>query len=134
MTFSLLIIHNHDRMPGSSNTRVLHSATWVYFTSRLPYRFICSPNVLKEAIMTDINDFVQEFWRTSRDGADGVSVFAMRSLLEILQRCYGDLKVRFDILFPFLRLPSTKLIKMYRYPNSGPLLPPKVIQTPSEPN
>ena len=105
MTFSLLIIHNHhdDRMPGSSNTRVLHSATWDYLTSRLPYRFICSPNVVKEAIMTDINDFVQEFWRTSRDGADGVSVFAMRRLLGILQKCYSN--VCFDIAF--LRLPST---------------------------
>ena len=85
----------------SSNTRVLHTAAWDYLTSRLPDRFVRSPNVVKEAIMTDINDFVQECWRTSRDGADGVSVFAMRSLLEILQRCYGDLKVRFDILFPF---------------------------------
>ena len=136
MIFNLLIIHSHNRMPVSSNTRVLHTAAWDYLTSRLPDRFIRSPNVVKEAIMADINDLVQEFWRTSRDGADGVSVFAMRSLLKILQRCYGDLKVRFDILFPFLRLPSTKLIKMYRYPNSGPLLvlPPKVIQTSSEPN
>ena len=38
MIFSLLIIHNHDRMQVSSNTRVLHTATRVYFTSQLPYR------------------------------------------------------------------------------------------------
>ena len=103
MTFSLLIIHNHDRMPGSSNTRVLHSATWDYLTSRLSDRFHYSPNVVKEAVMTDINDCVQECWRTSRDGADGVSVFAMRRLLGILQECYS--RVCFDIAF--LRLPST---------------------------
>jgi hypothetical protein len=109
MIFSLLIIHNHDRIPVSSNTRALHTATWVYFTSRLPYRFIHSPKVVREAIMTDINDLVQEFWSTSRDGAvgPGVSFFAMRHLFGILEKCYDNWKVCFDILFPFLRLPST---------------------------
>ena len=37
--------------------------------------------------MTDINDLVQEFWRTSIDGADRESIFAMRRLDEILRRC-----------------------------------------------
>ena len=40
MIFSLLTIHNHGRMPVFSNTRVLHTATRVYFTSQLPYRLI----------------------------------------------------------------------------------------------
>ena len=35
--------------------------------------------------MTDINDLVQEFWRTPNDGAVGTSFFAMRRLFEILQ-------------------------------------------------
>ena len=35
--------------------------------------------------MTDINDLVQEFWRTSNDGADAASFFEMRFLLEILE-------------------------------------------------
>ena len=42
--------------------------------------------------MTDIDDLVQEFWRTSSDFEP--SFFAMRRLLEILQGC---LEVCFDI-------------------------------------
>ena len=103
MIFTLLIIHNHwhDRM--SSITRVLHTTTWDYFTSHLQDRFSRSPEVVKEAIMTDINDVVEEFWRTSSDGAIGASFFAMRRLHEILQRC---LEVCL-LLISFLRLPST---------------------------
>jgi hypothetical protein len=86
MIFGLLIlIHNYDRR--SSITRVLHAATWDYLTSSLPDHFIRSPKVVKEAIMTDINDLVQEFWRTSTDEADRESFFAMRRLHEILRRC-----------------------------------------------
>ena len=91
MTFTLLIIHNHDRM--SYIPRVLRTTTWVYFNSSLPTRFIHSPNVVKEAIMTDINDLVQEFWGTSNDGAVGTSFFAMLRLLEILQNCFDFLGV-----------------------------------------
>ena len=105
VSFSLLIIHNHDRMPVSSNTQVLHTATWIYFTSQLPNRFAHSPKEVMEAIMTDINDFVQEFWRTSRDGAAvGTSLFALCRLFGILEGCYRNLKVCFDILSLFLRL------------------------------
>ena len=92
MIFSLLIIHNYDRMP--SITRVLHPTTWVYFTSNLPDRFSRSPKVVKEVIMTDINGSVQEFWRTSSDDGDvGASFFAMRRLLRILQACGVNLEV-----------------------------------------
>ena len=35
--------------------------------------------------MTDINDLVQEFWRTSSDGAVGESLVEMRRLHEILK-------------------------------------------------
>ena len=100
MIFSLLIIHKHDRM--SSISRVLHAATWVYFTSRLPYRFSRSPKAVKEAIMTDINDLVQEFWRTSSDGVVGPSFFAMRRLLKILQGCFDISEVCFDIISAFV--------------------------------
>ena len=95
MIFKLLIIYNHDRM--SPITRVLHTTTWDYFTSQLPNRFSRSPEVVKEAIMTDINDLVQEFCKTSNDGAQavGVSFFAMRRLFKILQQC---LEVCFDII------------------------------------
>ena len=92
MIFSLLIFHNHDRM--SSITRVLHNTTLNYFTFCLPKRFSSSPEVVKEAIMTDIDGLVQEFWRTSSDGTVGASLFAMRRLHDILQRC---LEVCFDI-------------------------------------
>ena len=95
MIFSLLINHNHDRM--SSITRVLRTATWDFFTSRLPDRFIRSPKIVKEVIMTDINDFVQESWRTSSDGAVKASFFAMRRLLGILQDCFNNLDVCFAV-------------------------------------
>ena len=87
MNFSLLIIHNRDRM--SSITRVLHTTTWRYFTERLADRFIHSPNVVKEVIMADINDLVQEFWMSSRDGAIGESFVAMCRLLEIFKVCFN---------------------------------------------
>ena len=53
--------------------------------------------------MTDINDLVQEFWRNSSDGAVEASscFFAMRRLLEILQRCFDILEVCFDIISVF---------------------------------
>ena len=102
MIFGLftLIIHNHDRISSIPGRRVLHTSTWDYFTSRLPDRSCLSPKVVQEAIMTDICSLVQEFWRTSTDGAVGVSFFAMHRLFEILQVCY-------DVLFQFLRLPLT---------------------------
>jgi hypothetical protein len=99
MIFRLLIIHNHDRM--SSITRVLHTTTWEYFTNRLPNRFRHSPRIVKEAIMKDINNLVQEFWRTSSDGDVGASFFEMRRLLEILQVCSDNFYVCFVILSVF---------------------------------
>ena len=90
---------------SSSITRILHTTTWDYFAKYLLVRFISSPKVVKEAIMTDINDLVQEFW-TSSDGAVWASFFAMRRLFEILDGCLSFWKVCFDIIF-VLRLPST---------------------------
>ena len=84
-----------------SITRVLHPTTWDYFISRLPDRFSFSPNVVKEAIMTNINHLVQEFWRTSSNRDVGASFFAMRRLFEILQRCFSNLEVCFDIISVF---------------------------------
>ena len=77
----------------SSISRVLHSATWVYFSSHLPDRFCRSPQEVKEAIMRDINGLVQELTRTSSDV--GATFFEMRCLLKILQRC---LSVCFNIV------------------------------------
>ena len=105
--------------------RVLHTANWDYFTSRLPGRFSRSPKEVKEAIMSDINDLVQELWRTSSDGADGASFFAMRRLLEILQRC--QCSENFNVCFviiPFLRLQSTSLIDYQLLALARPRLPP----------
>ena len=93
--FSFLIIHGHDdRM--SSITRV-HTTTWNYFTKNLRNRFICSPKVVMEEIMTDINDLVQEF-QTSSNGAIAASLFAMRRLFVILLECFQLLNVCFDII------------------------------------
>jgi hypothetical protein len=95
-----------------------------------------SPKIVKEAIMTDINDLVQEFWRTSSDGAVGATFFAMGRLLKILQECFNISEV-FLILFPLLRLPSTWLIKNYRTSGSitGTILPSRTLRKlNSEPN
>ena len=93
MISGLLIIHNHDRM--SSITRV-HTTTWSYFSSRLPESFSRSPKVVKEGIITDIDDLVEEFRRTSSDV--GASLFAMYRLLGILQ---DILEVCFDMISIF---------------------------------
>ena len=86
MNFSLLIIHNRDRM--SSITRVLHATTWRYFTKELAFRFRHIPKVVMEEIMADINDLVQEFRMSSRDGAIGESFVGMCRLREILRVCF----------------------------------------------
>ena len=118
----------------SSITQVLHTTTWEYLTFHLPYRFIRSPNVVKEVVMTDINDLVQEFWRTSSDGAVGAFLFAMRCLFEILQKCFDDLEVRFDIISVVV----TWLIKIYRSRIAlTDIIPPSrslLVTTESEPN
>ena len=93
MICSLLIIHTYDSM--SSITRVLHAATWQDFILFLPNNFSHSPEVVKEAIMTDINDLVQEFWRVATNGTDGESIFAMLRLFEILQKYLKGFKVCF---------------------------------------
>jgi hypothetical protein len=91
----------------SSITRGLHATTWDHFTSCLPDRFNRSPKVVKEAIMTDVNDLLQEFWRASSDGVVGAFHFAMLRLLQILQECFFlNLGVCFDTI-SVLRLPST---------------------------
>ena len=97
MIFSLLIIHTHDRV--SSITRVLHAATWNYFIYYLPEHFSRSQKAVKEAIVTDINELVQEFWKISSDGASGASFFEMRRLFKILQDCFDNLKVQLILLF-----------------------------------
>ena len=96
MTFSLLIIHNRDRM--SSITRVLHITTWVYFTEHLAYRFIRSSRDVKGEIMTDINVLVQEFLTSSSHRTVGASILAMRRLLKILQNCFNSLGVCFNFV------------------------------------
>jgi hypothetical protein len=74
----------------SSLFRVLHAETWNYFIFYLPGHFSRSQKIVKEAIMTDVNGLVQEFWRTSIDGADGESIIAMRRLLKILHVCFDN--------------------------------------------
>ena len=91
MIFNLLIIYNYDRK--SPITRVPHTATWKFFTSHVPSRFRRSPKVVKEAIMTDINDLVQEFWSTSSDRDVGESLFGMRGMLRLHEILEDYLKV-----------------------------------------
>ena len=79
-------------------TRVPHATTRAYFTQRLGDLFIFSSEVVKEEIMTDINDLVQEFLTTSSDGAIEGSILAMIHSLEILKRCFNSLEVCFNIV------------------------------------
>ena len=81
------MIHNHDRK--SPITRVPRTETRMFFSSHLCYRFRRSPKVVKEAIMTDIDNLVQEFLRTSSKRAVGASFLEleMRRLHEILEEC-----------------------------------------------
>ena len=134
MIFCLLNIHNHDRMP--SITQVLHPATWDYFTSRLPDRFSRSPKAVKEAIMTDIDDLLQEFWRTSSDGASGSSFLAMRRLLEILQGCFDFLEVCFDIISVFATAIdfADEIYRCRQGPIPVTILPGQTLMTKSESN
>jgi len=93
---SFTLITQWIRSWGNSPiNRVLHTTTWNYFTSHLPYRFGRSPKVVKEAIMTDINDLVRDFWNTSStsDVVASSNFFAMRRMLEILQQCFSSLEV-----------------------------------------
>ena len=132
MIFSIFIIHNHYRM--SFSTRVLHTATWDYFTSHLSDFFCGSPVVVKETIMTDINDLVQEFWSfwsTSSDEAVGASFFAMRFLLDILQEYYSP--VCFHIV-PVFAAAVDLLIKIYRCNFSVLPSPSRTLTTESMPN
>jgi hypothetical protein len=87
-------------MSSTSITRVLHTATWNYFTSYLPDHFDNSPEVVKE-VMTDINGLVREFSRTS---SDEESLLAMRRLFGILQKCSDNVCIN---IVSVLRLPST---------------------------
>ena len=103
----------------SSNTRLLHTATWDYFTSSLPYCFTRSPEAVKEGIMTDINDLVQEFCRSSSD--IGGSFFAMRRLLEILQQilevCYSCFSDCVDLADKILqKLKKTYFLNYFAQP------------------
>jgi hypothetical protein len=101
-------IHNYNRViPLTAQVR--HNETWDYFASHLTDYFLDSPEGVKEVIMTDVNDLVQEFWKISSGGTVTVSFSAMRHLLEILE-------VRFDIVF-LLRLLLTKHDQhLYRHP------------------
>ncbi|KAF8816498.1 hypothetical protein BYT27DRAFT_7182054 [Phlegmacium glaucopus] len=69
-----------------STTRLPHSATWGYVKFHLPSRFIASPKLVKDAIMTDINELTQEFWEISNTGAVDVFFTAMLCLMWILER------------------------------------------------
>ena len=122
----------------SSITRVLRPKTWVFFCKSLPERFIHSPKVVKEAIMTDIDDLVQEFWRTSSDRDVGASFSAMCHLFEILQQCFNILEVCFDIISVFATAVelADKIYRGQQTPisGSGTFPPIGTLMTESEPN
>ena len=79
-------LYIQDRNRISSTTRFPRRATWHYFEAYLPDYFMCCSNVVKDAITTDINDLMQQFWRTSTDGLD-IFCPAICRLREILQVC-----------------------------------------------
>ena len=107
MVFRLFIIHNRDRMSSIIRVQILHTTTWDYFTSHLPDRFIRSSKVVKEAIMTDIKDSMQELHRNSSDVVTRASFFEMRCLLKILQGCFD-----FEVCFYIIQVAVLRLADM----------------------
>jgi hypothetical protein len=107
----------------TSTTRVLNIATWEYFSSCLPGRFFRSPKVVKEEIMKDINDLVQEFWRTSSGGVVGASLLAMRRLFAILNVRFHNSEGCFDIISVFVNAIrfADKILQMSVLPWNCPL-------------
>ena len=88
-------MHNYNfRIPVTTLGRLPHSKTWDYFKSHLAVYFIHSPKIVKDVIMTDINNLVQEFWKISSDGAVDVFFPPMGCLMRILKVCL-------DIIFIF---------------------------------
>ncbi|KAF8816531.1 hypothetical protein BYT27DRAFT_7154580 [Phlegmacium glaucopus] len=87
---SFALITKWIRRPWSlriqSTTRLPHSATWGYVKFHLPWRFIKSPKPVKDAIIMDINELAQEFWKISNHGAFGVFFSAMLCLMGILEK------------------------------------------------
>ena len=84
--------------------------------------------------MTDINDLVQEFWSfwsTSSDKAVGTSFFAMRNLLDILQKYNSG--VCFHIV-PVFAAAVDLLIKIYRQFFTFPVSPGRKLTTGPKPN
>ena len=82
--------------------------------------------------MTNINDLVQEFWRTSSGGVIGASISAMRHLFKNFQRCYV-LKVCFDITSVFATAVDFAY-KIYRCLQTPIHAPSRTLTTESEPN
>jgi hypothetical protein len=87
---------NYNRIIPVTTGRLPHSKTWDYFKSHLIVYFIHSPKIVKDVIITDINDLVQEFWdlKISSDGAVDVFFPPMGCLMRILKVCL-------DIIFIF---------------------------------
>ncbi|KAF8816495.1 hypothetical protein BYT27DRAFT_7182051 [Phlegmacium glaucopus] len=68
-----------------STTQLPHSATWGYVKFHLPRRFITSPRRVKDAIITDITELIQEFWKISDNELVDVFFTAMLCLGWILE-------------------------------------------------
>ncbi|KAF8816521.1 hypothetical protein BYT27DRAFT_7182095 [Phlegmacium glaucopus] len=68
-----------------STTRLPHSATWRYIDIHIPRRFIGSPKLVRDTIMTDINQLTQEFRKISSSGAVDISFPARLCLMQILK-------------------------------------------------
>ena len=99
-----LQIQNYDRIP--STQLLLHGKTWAHIKTYLPDDFIHCPEVVRDAIMMDIDNLLQEFWKTSNVGAVDVQCFtSIRLLLDILSVCLN---------ITFSRLQLTLLITTNR--------------------
>ena len=86
--------------------------------------------------MSDINELVQEFWRTSSDGAVDVSFCAPLRLLEILQECFDLLEMPVCLVVFSVSAAVIGLAEEIFYRSQSGALPPNRTLTKrnSEPN
>ena len=95
-----LQIQKYDRIP-STKLR-LHGKTWDHIKTYLPDDFIHCPEVVRDAIMMDIDNLLQEFWKTADIGAVDVRRFTLiRLLLDILRVCLNITYFYFTTIIDF---------------------------------
>jgi hypothetical protein len=81
--------------------------------------------------MAEINDLVQDFWRTSNDGDVGASILAMRRLHDILRQCLVTSEVCFDVISVFANAVDDRIHRIWHTSIPGTVPPSQILTTES---